>query len=357
MNIYLDVSGAIQTYTSGLPGPTGYALDQTFLANSLSYTGSTGAAAGASQYLNYFTNLVLNIQNQKTFVSPGIWTLYIYANCDPIYTNLMQIFYQLFVYDANQYGYNPPNFGTTPDHFITSSISSSTIPPTAGNLLPSNTYCALIGTSNTTNTIANNGGSNYTNPQYANVYTCSLLIPSNTTIPSYVNPAFQVQLYVTNVGSTGAAAIAFYQGESLGQASTYSYIASPIVLIGSTGPTGYKGYTGQTGPTGYTGPVGPQGAGGATGYYGSFYSDVSQNITVGSTTQVTLDGTFCNNGITQSGGVITFTYSGVYKISALFQVLIPNSNQNNTTSFDIFIRKNGSSAANNINFSNYQYQI
>lgn len=43
---------------------------------------------------------------------------------------------------------------------------------------------------------------------------------------------------------------------------------------------------GGTGPTGPTGPIGHTGAGGAQGYWGSFWSDVSQNNPVASTTNI-----------------------------------------------------------------------
>jgi hypothetical protein len=89
----------------------------------------------------------------------------------------------------------------------------------------------------------------------------------------------------------------------------------PTGAQGNTGPTGPTGSTGNTGPTGPTGTTGATGAGGALGYYGFFVSTANQsNAGTSSANAVLLDTTVTNNGVTQSSGVLTFTYAGKYQI-------------------------------------------
>ncbi len=109
---------------------------------------------------------------------------------------------------------------------------------------------------------------------------------------------------------------------------------------GPTGPTGSPGTAVNTGATGPTGPIGLQGAGGALGYWGSFWSDVSQNLVGATGTAMTLNHTDPDtNGVSiASSSQITVANAGVYNIQFSAQV----EDQNNPAgTIVIWFKKNG----------------
>ena len=110
---------------------------------------------------------------------------------------------------------------------------------------------------------------------------------------------------------------------------------------GTTGTTGSTGPTGQTGRTGPTGAVGPTGAGGALGYWGSFWSDVSQNIIGATGTAMTLNNTDPDsNGVSiVSNSRITVANQGVYNIQ--FSAQIDRISGSGTDTVNIWFKKNG----------------
>ena len=110
---------------------------------------------------------------------------------------------------------------------------------------------------------------------------------------------------------------------------------------GPTGFTGSTGPTGQTGRTGPTGAVGPTGAGGALGYWGSFWSDVSQNIIGATGTAMTLNNTDPDsNGVSiVSNSRITVANQGVYNIQ--FSAQIDRISGSGTDTVNIWFKKNG----------------
>ena len=123
-------------------------------------------------------------------------------------------------------------------------------------------------------------------------------------------------------------------------------IPGTAVNTGATGPTGPTGPTGapgtavNTGATGPTGPIGLQGAGGALGYWGSFWSDVSQNLVEATGTAMTLNHTDPDtNGVSiASSSQITVANAGVYNIQFSAQV----EDQNNPAgTIVIWFKKNG----------------
>jgi len=123
-------------------------------------------------------------------------------------------------------------------------------------------------------------------------------------------------------------------------------IPGTAVNTGATGPTGPTGPTGapgtavNTGATGPTGPIGLQGAGGALGYWGSFWSDVSQNLVGATGTAMTLNHTDPDtNGVSiASSSQITVANAGVYNIQFSAQV----EDQNNPAgTIVIWFKKNG----------------
>jgi hypothetical protein len=127
-------------------------------------------------------------------------------------------------------------------------------------------------------------------------------------------------------------------------------LTGPPGPTGSPGPTGPIGYTGYTGPFGYTGitgpigPAGPAGAGGALGYWGSFWSDVSQNVVaVPGQVAMTLNNTDPSaNGVSiVSNSQITFAYEGVYNIQFSAQIADFTSGGIGNNYIYIWFRKNG----------------
>jgi hypothetical protein len=99
--------------------------------------------------------------------------------------------------------------------------------------------------------------------------------------------------------------------------------------------------TGGTGFTGPTGAVGPTGAGGALGYWGSFWSDVSQNLVGGTGTAMTLNNTDSDsNGVSiVSNSQITLANPGVYNIQ--FSAQIDRISGSGTDTVNIWFKKNG----------------
>jgi hypothetical protein len=76
-----------------------------------------------------------------------------------------------------------------------------------------------------------------------------------------------------------------------------------------------QGSSGTSGVNGAQGPTGADGAGGATGYFGSFYSTLDQSVaTINTPTKITLNSTSVSNLISQSGGTITLTKRGYYRL-------------------------------------------
>ena len=117
-------------------------------------------------------------------------------------------------------------------------------------------------------------------------------------------------------------------------------------FIGPTGATGSQGPTGPccTGPTGAAGPTGaqgPTGAGGALGYWGSFWSDVSQNLVGATGTAMTLNNTDPDsNGVSVvSNSRITVANQGVYNIQ--FSAQIDRISGTGNDSINIWFKKNG----------------
>jgi len=123
----------------------------------------------------------------------------------------------------------------------------------------------------------------------------------------------------------------------------------PTGRTGSTGPTGWTGPTGAnstvTGPTGKTGPTGPQGLiglGGAQGAYGSYYSETTL---AGSTTPHKVPINLIDS---ESGCTLDAVNSRIYVTNAgeyNFQFSIQFLNTSNQHSIEIWIRKNGETAA------------
>ena len=134
----------------------------------------------------------------------------------------------------------------------------------------------------------------------------------------------------TGLGETGAT------GQTGATGSTGATGAT-----GATGSTGYTGEIGPTGPTGMTGPYGPTGAGGALGYWGSFWSDVSQNLIGLTGTAMTLNNTDPNsNGVSVvSNSRITVANPGVYNIQFSAQIDRISGTGNDTV--NIWFKKNG----------------
>lgn len=115
----------------------------------------------------------------------------------------------------------------------------------------------------------------------------------------------------------------------------------PTGSQGDIGPTGVTGPTGSQGPTGFTGPVGFTGAGGALGYWGSFWSDVSQNVVGGTGTAMTLNNTDPDtNGVSiVSNSQITVANQGVYNIQ--FSAQVDRIQGTGNDSINIWFKKNG----------------
>ena len=186
----------------------------------------------------------------------------------------------------------------------------------------------------------------------------------NPAIPSVIFTVMQVA-YNGPTGVTGPTGPL-----GTGPTGVASTVTGPTGRTGPTGPlgtgptgaastvTGPTGNTGPTGPastvTGPTGVAGPQGAGGATGYYANIYSDVSQNIPFdASGVQVTFNNSLTYNGITfDSSTNIIPTYSGIYLVQGLLQILTTGAN-NQPILFDVWFKKNGVS----IPHSNFQYSL
>jgi len=237
-----------------------------------------------------FGNYDINL-SQQTFIPPGIWDLNLFASVDAIASIGVYVKFQLY--------------GRTSGGVET-----------------------LLGTS----------GTDLVDVTTVQQYTCSLDIPY-TDISSYAS--LIVKILADNTTGSTRTLTTYYESST-----TYSHLHTSFSVVGNTGTTGT---TGPTGSTGYTGPMGPVGAGGALGYYASYYSSVSQTIpnNSGIQTLITLNSTFQQNGITQSGGVITFTYDGTYLIQGLLQL-----NANSTgIYFNYWLVQNNTVIPN----SNFQY--
>jgi len=140
--------------------------------------------------------------------------------------------------------------------------------------------------------------------------------------------------------------------------TTYSLIYGRTGFTGQTGRTGPTGNTGPTGPTGasssVTGPTGlqgPPGVGGATGYFGDFYSDVSQNISNSTPTQIRSLKTTQSYGMSLSSDAssIIFQYPGTYLAEITAQCLTVTNN----ATLQLWYKYNGVDVSN----SNYRYQF
>ena len=136
-----------------------------------------------------------------------------------------------------------------------------------------------------------------------------------------------------------------------GPTGAASSVTGPTGALG-TGPTGLAN-TGPTGlaNTGPTGLQGPPGVGGATGYFGDFYSDVSQNISSSSPTQIRSLKTTQSYGISLSSDAssIIFQYPGTYLAEITAQCFTTSNN----ATFQLWYRYNGVDVSN----SNYKYQF
>jgi len=145
-----------------------------------------------------------------------------------------------------------------------------------------------------------------------------------------------VQGSASNTGATGPTG----PTGPTGLQGAASSVTGPTGYTGPTGPTGAPGTAVNTGATGPTGPIGLQGAGGALGYWGSFWSDVSQNLVGATGTAMTLNHTDPDtNGVSiASSSQITVANAGVYNIQFSAQV----EDQNNPAgTIVIWFKKNG----------------
>jgi hypothetical protein len=160
--------------------------------------------------------------------------------------------------------------------------------------------------------------------------------PPGPTGPASIGP-------IGKTGATGVQGPTGFTGSpgtpgTLGNTGVTGYTGATGPAGGPIGPTGY---TGTTGPTGYTGPIGPTGAGGALGYWGSFWSDVSQNVVGGTGTAMTLNNTDPDsNGVSiVSNSQITVANPGVYNIQ--FSAQVDRISGTGNDSINIWFKKNG----------------
>jgi hypothetical protein len=101
------------------------------------------------------------------------------------------------------------------------------------------------------------------NPDSIELYTLSLIIPTNIDITLY--NALYIIVAAANDENTNHSTNVFFESPL-----TYSHIHTSFgAYVGVTGPTGPQGNSGPTGPTGFTGPTGPTGYTGPTGLQGN----------------------------------------------------------------------------------------
>ena len=117
---------------------------------------------------------------------------------------------------------------------------------------------------------------------------------------------------------------------------------TPVAVSASS--AGLQGATGAQGPKGDTGATG---AGGTIGYYGSFESTQSQTnggYATNSQNLVTFNTTSIANGISVSGGTVTFANPGTYLANFLGQFITTGGGSNYQV--NVWYQINGSAVAN-----------
>ena len=177
----------------------------------------------AQEYVSQFA-IYLSDLNNPSFIPPGIWDMNIFADAqNPSDIDKIGLLYHLYA--------------TT----ITAGVIGTLTEIGAGSSIE-----YVIGTG-------------------VNLYTLSIIIPTNISLASY-NALYIINTVVNRTIGNHTTNV-LYESPL-----TYSHIHTSFGVYGYTGPTGVTGVTGTTGPTGatgYTGATGATGNTGATGYTGA----------------------------------------------------------------------------------------
>ena len=159
-------------------------------------------------------------------------------------------------------------------------------------------------------------------------------------------------------GATGSAATVNVGSTITGAAGT-----NAVVNNSGTSSAAVLNFIIPRGNTGAAGPQGPQGPAGPVSYasYGSFYDTTTQTAASTTTaypilinTTAEADGVTIENDTSSNPTLITFAVAGVYNVQYSIQFTSSDTSIHNV---NVWLRKNGTTSADDIAYSNSLYAI